>query len=770
MRRITLKHSISVVVASAVLAALFSSCSNTKKLPQGEALYTGATISIRDRNISAKKRKALKKDLATLARPKPNSKFLGMRLKLLAYNLAGNPKKETGFRGWLKYKVGEPPVLLSQVNLNKNVQVQESYLQNKGYFKADVRADSTVKNKKMAATYSARPRQLYTINEVVFLNDSSELNRNIQKTIPQTLLRKDDPFDLDIIKLERTRIDAYLKENGYYFFNPDYMLVQVDSTIGNNKVNLYVKVKPVTPEEARNIYRIRNVFIFTNYSVNTQSADTIKATAQYYKGYYLVDRRKTYKPLLFEQSMQFDPGDVYNRTDHNATLSRLINLNLFKFVKNRFEVVENADSSQLDVYYYLTRFPKKSLRIEINGNTKSNNLTGSEISIALRNRNSFGAGELFTVKATGGFEIQYSGQFRGYNTYRAGLETSLTFPRFLVPFFNPNTKGGFAPKTTMMLAYDLLRKQKLYTLNSFKAQFGYAWKENIRKEHQLNPISINYVQPIDVSDEYIDSANKNKILYKAIEKQFVIGPNYSFTYTNLINNRPANGIYFFGGIDLSGNIPGLITGANAKINDTATIFHARFSQYVKTEADFRFYRKTGDKTVWANRINIGIGIPNGNSLQLPFIKQFFSGGNTSIRAFRSRSVGPGTFQDTTTTFLADESGDMKLELNTEWRFPIYKIVNGAVFVDAGNIWLFNEDTLRPGGKFSKDFLHELAVGTGLGIRLDFTLLILRLDVAFPLRKPYLPAGQRWITNKIDFGSSQWRKSNLVWNLAIGFPF
>jgi outer membrane protein insertion porin family len=317
----------------------------------------------------------------------------------------------------------------------------------------------------------------------------------------------------------------------------------------------------------------------------------------------------------------------------------------------------------------------------------------------------------------------------------------------------------------------VLQRQKLYTMNSFRASYGYTWKESIQKEHELNPISINYVQPINVDSAYTDSAKQNKTLLKAIEKQFILGSEYTYTYTNVLNYKPVNGFYFSGGVDLSGNIAGLAMSANIKKGDTAKIFGAQFSQYTRLQSDFRYYRKVGEKSVFANRIMVGLGIPYGNSSQLPYIKQFFSGGNNSIRAFRSRSVGPGTYESPKDVgLLAEQPGDIKLELNTELRFPLAGIIEGAVFVDAGNVWLFNADTSKPGAQFSNKFLNELAAGAGVGIRFDLSFLVLRFDLAFPIRKPWLPKGERLVLNNVDFGSSAWRKENLVFNLAIGYPF
>jgi outer membrane protein assembly factor BamA len=731
-------------------------------------LYTGARITFKDTDLSHKKKKALRSELQALTRPKPNSKILGIPFKLNIYNAFAKAKKGPG--KWIRGKFGEPPVLLSSVNLDKNVQVLQSHQVNKGYFHARVRGDTTLKGKKASAEYVIRTGDQYHVQKVAFMGDSSVLQQTIRSNMSKTLLKPNSPFDLDVINAERTRIDNHLKENGFYFFNPDYVLVKADSTVGNNKVDLFVTVKPATPQEAREVFRIKDVYIYTGFNIGGDM-DTSKSTATYYKGYYLIDRNRFYKPKMFLQSMAFNPGDVYNRTAHNASISRLISMNVFKFVKNRFEVVPNTDSAQLTAYYYLTRLPKKSLRIEVNGSTKSDNVTGSNLTVSWRNRNTFRAGEQFVVKASAGFEFQYSGQFQGYNTLRYGIEPSLSFPRFLVPFFNFNTKGGFLPRTTITLGYDVLQRQKLYTMNSFRASYGYTWKESVEKQHELNPISIIYAQPANVSAEYTDSALHNITLQKAIDKQFVLGSNYTYTYTNVLNNRPANGFYLSAGIDLSGNIAGLITGGNVMKQDTAKIFGAAFSEYTRLQGDFRFYRKVGEKSVWANRVMVGLGIPYGNSSQLPYIKQFFSGGNNSIRAFRSRSVGPGTFQAPQVSgALAEQPGDIKLEMNTELRFPMVSIVNGAVFVDAGNVWLYNDDPNKPGALFTSKFMNELAVGAGAGIRFDITFLVLRLDLAFPLRKPWLPRGQQWVTNQIDFGSSDWRKENLILNLAIGYPF
>ncbi|MGN6435645.1 MAG: BamA/TamA family outer membrane protein [Agriterribacter sp.] len=766
-----LKSCIYHVLLSVTIVLVFASCSTTRSVPAGDALYTGVSVDIEDKAATSKERKRLTSELESLTRPLPNKKILGIPFKLMIYNFAGNPKKEKSLFGWLKYKVGEPPVLLSKVSLDYNTKVLQSNLENQGYFKSTAEADTTVKNKKATATYTVTTGIRYTINSITLPADSGRLQQYIAEASENTLLKKDNPFDLAVIKTERERIDAYVKEKGFYFFNSDYLIIEADSTIGNNKVDLHVKIKPGTPDRAKKVYTINDVYIFPGYRLNANAADTLKKNAEFFEGYYLVDRRKTYKPRMFRQAMQFLPGDVYNRKDHSQSISRLVNLGVFKFVKNRFEPVVVNDSARLNTFYYLTSLPKKSLRADVNVNTKSNNLTGSAITVGWRNRNTFKGGELLSVDATAGFEVQFSGQLKGYNTYRGGLETQLSFPRFLVPFVSINTRSGFMPKTNILLAYDVLSKEKLYLMNSFRANFGYAWKETLTKEHQLNPIAINYVQPWRVTQEYQDSIAKNPTLAKAIEKQFIIGSNYNYNYNELSGNNALKGLYFNGNLDLSGNIAGLVTGANKRQGDPKTIFGAAFSQYVKVETDLRYYIPLSSKNTWASRLIVGLGYPYGNSRELPFIKQFFVGGTNSIRAFRSRSLGPGTYNNTNNkTFLPDQSGDIKLEFNSELRAKLFSIVHGAIFVDAGNIWLYNDNPDKPGAQFSNKFMKEIAVGTGLGLRFDISFLVLRLDVAFPIRKPWLPENERWVIDDIKFGNNTWRKENIIYNIGIGYPF
>lgn len=755
-----------------VLLSLFFvlGCSNTKYLPEEELLYTGGSVTVKDSAINRKDKKALETEMKGLLRIKPNKQFLGLRPKLWIYNIAGEPKKEKGFRYWLRNKVGEPPVLFSKVDLDYNTSVLRNFSENRGYFKTRVHADSTVNNKRVTAEYTVLLKKQYIIKSVTFPDDSLKMSKIIARSSQRSLLKVGKPYDLDIIKAERERIDARLKERGYYFFNPDYILAKVDSSKGDHEVNIRLVIKDEAPVKALTAYKIDKIFVYPNYSLTNDSIVYRKKEIKQYKDFTITDTANTFKPRIFDRAIYFKKGDLYNRKDHNLTLNRFVNLGTFSFVKNEFKISDSIPKT-LDSYYYLTLLPQKFIRVEVLGKTNSASYTGSEINVNWNNRNFFRGAELLTFSIFGGADFQLGGPNKGRNIYKLGAETSLTWPRFVSPF-NIQGNSEFVPRTKAILRYEYQKRTALYALNSFNASFGYLWKENIRKEHQLNLTDITYVSPNHVTDEYLADIQKDESLGKVIEKQLIFGPTYNYTYTNTMQKRRKNTIYFSGELDLAGNIAGLVTGADVKKDNEKLIFDVPFSQYVKIKTDFRHYLKLGQESELASRLIIGAGFAYGNSTTMPTSKQFVVGGTNSIRAFRARSLGPGSYvvPETTSDYLPDQSADLKLEFNTEYRAKLFSIVRGAVFLDAGNIWLLHADPNKPGAEISKNFMKQIAVGAGVGLRFDVSFFILRTDLAIPLRNPSLPDGQRWVIDGVNLGSGSWRKDNLILNIAIGYPF
>lgn len=758
-------------------AAVTLSCSNTKYLKEGQMLYTGGEVKIENDTISKKEKNELQAALEENLVPKPNSTILGLRPKLYFYNIAKEPKKEKGFNYWLKYKVGEKPVLLGDVDREFNKDIIENYSENKGYFNAKATYDTVSKNKKARVIYTLRPGARYLISNVKFQKDSTLVNKEIQTLTDKTLLKPGKPFDLDVIKSERSRIDNALKERGFYYFSPDNILVQADSTVSKtHKVELNVKLKEDTPDLATEQFSIDNVIVFPNYNIQDvkrgkysvpMNRDSLAKYA--YGDIYVIDPQHKFKPKIFDRALYFKKGDLYNRSNHNLTLNRLISLGVFKFVKNEF-IVSDSLQHKFDAYYLLTPRQIQSLRLEALGRTNSANYAGSELNLNWTHRNFFRGAEQFKAAVYGAFDVQMGGQENAKNIFRAGANVQLSIPRIVAPF-RFNSSSAFVPRTNITLGYELLNRTEFYKLNNFNASFGYVWKENARKEHDLKVIDITLVSPANVTKLYDSISRNSNAMQRVVAKQLIFGPTYTYTYTNTMLPK-TNTIYYKGTLDLAGNITGLVTGANVKKDKQKEIFGIPFSQYAKIENDFRFYHKFTEKSSFATRFIGGIAYPYGNSEFVPFSKQFFSGGSNSIRAFRARTLGPGSFDPRTIPkgTLLDQSGDIKLELNAEYRANLYKFLNVAAFVDAGNIWLLHDDIDRPGAKFSKDFVSEIAVGAGVGLRLDFSILILRLDLAMPLRVPYYEKGDRWAFDRIDFGNPDWRKDNLVLNIAIGYPF
>jgi outer membrane protein insertion porin family len=755
------------IIVSGV-CVLFFACSATRYVPDGDYLYKGATVKVQSKEVSMAKSRVLSEELESLLRPKPNRDVLGIPFRLLIYSFWGTPGREKGIGNWISRKAGEEPVLLSDVRREYQRDLLRNRLENRGYFHAEVERDSNVHGRKMKLIYRVDPGVQYVIDTVYFPADSSVLAKAVRATARRSFLRKNDPFDLDVIKAERDRIDARLKEQGFYYFNADHILVLADTTSNTNTVKLSVTIKQSTPARAQQKFTIDSILIFPKHSL---SRDTARQGPSVTQGDLVIfDSEETYRQRLFERVMVFRRGDIYNRTSHNRTLNRLIELGVFKYVDNKF--LESGDTL-LNVYYYLTPFPKKSLRIEISGRNTSTNFNGAEINLSWQNRNAFRGAEHLRIHVYGGADVQISGVSSDNNVFRYGAEANLNIPRFVTPF-KVITPSAYIPRTRVTIGYDRLDRVASYVLNSFRASFGYKWKESIKKEHQFNIFSVNYIQPSRITSAYAERLMMDPTLANAIQRQFIIGPNYNYIVTNTMEKNRKHTMYYNALLDLSGNLLGILSGANFRNGETRQIFNADFAQYIKMEHDMRYYNNLGRGSAFAARGFVGIGYAYGNSSALPFVKQFFAGGTTGLRAFRARSLGPGTYRaegiDDRTILTADQTGDIKIEMSVEYRPKISGILKGAIFLDAGNIWLLREDPTRAGAAWSGNFLDELAVGFGFGLRLDLSFFVLRGDLAFPLRKPWYPESSRWVFNEIDPGSKAWRRENLVFNLAIGYPF
>ncbi|HEY4337316.1 MAG TPA: BamA/TamA family outer membrane protein [Puia sp.] len=760
-----------------LLLAGLASCHESKYLTGNQTLYSANKTRVESSaGMTKKEQKQWAEDMEGYLRPKLNGKTLGVRIKLWIFNIAGTTHKTKGFKHWLKYKVGEPPVLVTPQILKTNADVLQSHLENKGFFHDTVIVTTFVKDKHLTATYTAQVGPRYAIRNINYPDDSDEVSNRIDTLQRFSLLKKGSFYDLQTIKDERVRIDDRLKNRGFYYFNPDYLVVDLDTAVGTHQVDMFMRLKEEMPDPAREVYRINNVTVYANYVNNS---DTIAKQAYTTpEGYRIVDTAHYLRPAVFSRTLLIKPGDIYKETDHNTSLSRLVSLGVFQFVKPRFEPASNADSNnKLNLYYYLTPSQKKSFRFDVTALTRSDNTTGTEVSVSWRHRNLFRGAELFTVKVYGGL----AGQSVGFTdsthnsrkvvlTRRAGIDMNLYIPTIVSPF-HFNTSGKFVPKTRIGIGYDVFEQSSQYTLTSSHASFGYQFKNRLTSENGLTVLGINYVRPTNINPEYQARIDTIPNLGYAIQPQLIIGPSWNFNYNSVLdprNARRANNFWFNANVDFSNNLLGIFSGADFnKTGKQKEIFGVPFAQYMRFEVDFRHYLAFSKTNQLVTRVDAGVGMPYGNTSILPYVKAFFAGGTNDIRAFRARALGPGSYyagDPNKDPRIPDQPGDIKMEFNVEYRAKLFGLVRWAIFTDWGNVWTFRGDSTRPGAVFTPHFLNDFAVGAGAGLRFDLTIVVLRIDVAVPLRTPWKPVGSKWnFKGATDI-------SDMVLNLAIGYPF
>ena len=750
---------------------LSTGCNISKKLPAGSHLYKGASFSITKDKDNKTKTGSLKRQLKKIAVPLPNKRILGYPYKVWFWYAIGEPKKQKGLRFWLRDKFAQAPVLSSMVDVKSNATNFKSYLENLGYFKSNSSGDTTVKGYQSAAVYKIKVGWPYTINSFSWIIDSaSSLSRDIATlNAKENYIKNKEQYNLSNIKAERTRTDIHLKSKGYYFFSQDDIISWIDSTIGQQKVNVYFKLKQDLPLSAVVPHTINRIVLFPNYTLLNPAPDTSKNGMEKYQDIYIRDTVKNIKPSALARSITYHVNDLYDIKEHNKTLNRFINLGVFKFVKSRYQgSTDSLNPGKLDVYYYLTPMQRKSLQVELAGFSKTNSFTGAQVNLNYRYRNIFGGAEYLQTKVYGAYEVSSADTLSGNNNFRLGGEASIVVPRFLVPF-RIKESNYFPPKTKITLSYEWLRKEALYTKNFFRVQYEFSWKQSINKEHTFAPLSVTYNTTSKLTVSYKEQLNQNLPLRLSIQPEIIAGSFYNFVL-NTVNPNAANIYYFNGNVDVAGNLLGVIskpTGAYSK-----TILGAYFMQYAKLDFDVRYSRKLGTDFYWANRLIVGAGLPYGNSLYIPFSRQFIIGGGGSVRGFQPRQLGPGRARATAAQQInyPQVGGDFKLEANTELRFPLLTRLRGALFADAGNIWVKDSILYGKAGQLTKNFMEDIGVSGGVGLRLDIGILLIRFDVAIPLRKPYLERGKEWVLDQFNFSSSAWRRENIVFNIAIGYPF
>jgi len=751
---------------------LLSACSGIRHLPAGEKLYTGADIVLE--STGKINSRFVKTTAEEGVRPPPNKVFLGMRPKLWMFMKAGRTPKSK-LQKWFK-KQGEAPVFLSSVKPEVTSAIIDARLFNIGIFKSYTGFKILEQKYTAKVIYTSHIQKPYVFREVIYSISDDSLSRLILNAKKETLIKSGQDYNLDILKNERIRIDALLKDYGYFYFNPDYLLFKADTSEANHKVNLKLTLKDSIPIAALTVYRIRNITIDQDYSLIEDITDVRKDSSRYQNTLFLSNESEMkIRPEVLLNSIYFRENELFSRKNQSITLNHLMSLNNFKFVRVKFKESDTTATGFLDVTILMTPMQKHTFKVETDLVSKSNNYAGPQLNFSLLNRNTFHGAELLNLNMAGSFETQISGAVKNSYSYSWNPKLELTFPRFVVPFNIRRSGSIYVPTTNFSVSYNYLKRVDYFDMQTFQFVYGYKWKRNILVEHELDPVSVSLTSIGNRSAAFNDLLNANPFLKLSYEEKFIAGGSYSYTYNEQVITGKKNQYYFhfasaFAGNDFS--LFKLIAGEKISSANPSLIAGSVYSQFAKFSLDGRGYFNFKDKNKVALRIFAGVVRPFGNSSVLPYSEQFFSGGPNSIRAFQINSVGPGTyFQNPGNAVFLQLGGNLKLESNAEYRFNIYRYFKGAIFVDAGNIWMLKSDPSTIGSPFTiSGFADQLAVGTGFGIRIDVSFFILRFDLALPLRKPWLEENHRWVTNQINFGNSTWRGENLILNVAIGYPF
>lgn len=754
---------------------LFAACSGLKHLPPGEKLYTGADVKLEDNgNLGKKKKRVIKKVAEAGVRPEPNKSYLGMRPQLWLYMVTGdNPKTWLG--KWLR-KRGQAPVFLSSTRPGATSGILDARLFNMGIFNSITGYEVVEKENSAKILYTSHIHKPYTFGDISFEIADDSLRQAILSEKDKSLIRPGKDYNLELLSSERDRIDGLLKNKGYFYFNPDYLIFKADTSTTDRVVSLQLTLKESIPNEAITVYNINHVFIDQDYTLIEGFPDKNRDTLQFRNYVFRGSKSdQNIRPRVILKSVFLRKDDIYSRQNHNITLNRLMSMGNFKFVQVKFANSDTNAVGFLDVDVLMTTMPRSTFRAEMDIVSKSNNFAGPRINLSLLNRNTFRGAELLNLSVAGSYEAQLSGKSENLYSYSFNPQLELTFPLLIVPFSARIKNSIFIPTTRFSLSYNYLKRVNYFDMQTFQLSFGYRWKENLRNQHDFSPVGLSYTSLTNESEAFKELLAANPFLKKSYEEQFVGGANYSFTYNEQVIPLKRIQFFFQGAAETAGNAFSLVKvigGEKPSPEDPNTIAGSIYSQFAKLSIDFRSYYNVDMNNKLAMRFFAGVAKPYGNSTILPYSKQFFSGGANSLRAFQINSVGPGThFQDGSTRGFLQLGGDIKLELNGEYRFSIYRFFKGALFADAGNVWLHKSSPASIGSPFVfSQFMNEIAVGAGAGVRFDVSFFLLRFDLAFPLRKPWLEDNHRWVTNQINFGSSSWRKDNLILNVAIGYPF
>jgi outer membrane translocation and assembly module TamA len=801
-----------------------ASCVPAKKLNDGEHLLTKTKIHTESGKLD-------KYELQDVIRQRPNKKVLWMRLYLTFYNwstpegiarrrskkeLKLNKKNERrAARGaepkelkrnrkeWWQEDVGEPPVILDTSLVRRSTEQLQSYLYKEGYFNGTVHSEILYHKKKRAKViYTINEGTPFAIGRINYSVADIRMRGIIEEELGNMKIESGTRFDMDKLEAERDRVNGLMLETGYFYFPKSAIAMRVDTLrepgVGDIEVTLLDdNGQPLKSGEATQVYNIEDIYVNADRS-NLAPTDT--TVLRDYHFLHTGKERISSHSLL--TSMFVKPGQLYNRRNIDNTYKRLTGLRSFQRVEISFDTTGTSGPGLLDARLRLLPAKQQSVSVEGYG-TNRGGFLGTSVSFSYLHKNLFRGMENLELKMNLGLEAQQSitgdnsavdnsttavGNDVLFNTLELGPELTLRFPTFLIPFVKQESFArSTAPRTILKLQYSFQRRPD-FTRSLTRVSFGYEWNESRYKRWGLFPLEVNEVRLPSISDafrDYLQEVN-DPVLTDSYTDHFIVGARGAFTFNTQDTDRKKRYVWYSRtDLETSGNFLRLLFNVTNKdpVSDTTAsgpyydFAGIRFAQYVKVSNDLRLYRHFHERSSLVFRTAAGAGLPLKNLDALPFETSFFVGGANGLRAWRARSIGPGSYSEPLTTF--DRIGEIKLEGNVEYRFGLIGFIEGALFADAGNIWFFKENRSRPGSAISADFLSELAIGTGFGTRLNFDYFIVRFDFGLQTKDPSLPKGERWLWQPKDqyeayvsglTGTDFQYKPVVNFNLGIGYPF
>ncbi len=830
---------------TAVLALLFlSSCNSSKYLAADEYLLRGNSIKLHaDDDLD--RRRNMKYELSTLYKQTENNRFFFMPREWFYY-ATDEPGDTSKFDRLLRRVIAEEPALYDPGLREATEASMRYYLQYKGYFNAEVYSDPLVRGKKIFITYHVTPNERFTVDTILFTSTDPVVDSILRAIAPQSHLKAGSPIDGQLYDRERERIARYLRNHGYaYFFSNYFAPLSADTTVSSKQASLRLEVLPPVEDSLHQKYYIDDITVFLDY-VPSQGDSTLLDTT--INSVHLRTSHDEFRvaPATVADAIYLHPGELYNQADYDLTNKQLNNLGVFRFVRIKTSV-DSVYPNRLDLRIELTQNKRLEVGADLEFNYASRsatgigNLIGAAVSPSLRHRNLFGGAELLIMDFNAGAEFNpapqaiSAGQF--WNTVDLGAQANLYLPRFTdylsiwrrlnnARFGNRDhsifLRKGFYQSlrenavTRISANYNYLLILDFYQYNLFTGTYGFDHQPATNRRFILNHIGIDYLLP--TTEANFDSLlNFNPFLERSFGEQLFVSllfRDLNYVY-NSRPNRRGNSYYVGFNLELAG---AEIWAGNAIYNsfalnpdtlrlDLGAGKVVNFSQYAKTQLDLRRYWQSRPNQSFAARISLGIARPFGYTSDVPYVKQFFAGGPNSIRAWAPRGLGPGAYEDTLAVRSANntrlyQTGDLKIETNFEYRFKIFWLMHGALFLDAGNVWTLRRDPNRCGSQFllrertytcvdqengerknytNEPFYKQIAIGGGFGLRLDFSYFILRLDMAVKLRHaapfPNEPqSNSNWQNywfrdfrpdgNRVELGFGD----IVAFNLGFGYPF